>query len=126
MINYILVTFRILQHFKYLKRVILESLRLNPPVPLIGKQIMLYKIEQYNIIFKLSNIIVDDQKGITVNTNQTISLYHMFRDPTVFTNPGKFKPERFSSDGMLDKNDHMHLYHLELVQEIVLDRSFQC
>ncbi|XP_055542715.1 uncharacterized protein LOC129728307 [Wyeomyia smithii] len=71
-----------LQDFRYLEAVIKESMRLFPPVPLIGRQL----VEDL------------EMNGTTVKAGQDvlIPIYVIHRNPEVFPDPERFDPERFT------------------------------
>ncbi|CAD7091454.1 unnamed protein product [Hermetia illucens] len=77
------ITKKKLIDLEYLEMVIKESLRILPPVPGIGRQLM-------------EDTLIG---GITVpaGVNLVLSIYRMQHDPDYYPNPEKFDPERFSS-----------------------------
>ncbi|KAJ8947558.1 hypothetical protein NQ318_005038, partial [Aromia moschata] len=77
------VTFSDTLNMKYLERVILETLRLYPPVPLIGR------IVNEDVQLVSGDYIIP--KGATVG----IGTYVIHRNPKYYPNPEKFDPDNF-------------------------------
>ncbi|CAD7091456.1 unnamed protein product [Hermetia illucens] len=77
------ITNKNISGLEYLDMVIKESLRMFPPVPGIGRQLM-------------EDTLIG---GVTVpaGVNLILSIYRMQHDPTNYPDPEKFDPERFSS-----------------------------
>ncbi|XP_003744207.1 cytochrome P450 4V2-like [Galendromus occidentalis] len=83
------VTSEHLKTLKYFDATIKESMRVYPPVPLIGRQL------ETDIKIK------GDGRSFTIpaGVQVFVSIFHMHHDPKYFPNPEKFDPERF-----LDEN----------------------
>ncbi|XP_075155692.1 cytochrome P450 4d2-like isoform X1 [Haematobia irritans] len=77
------LTYTKLMELKYMDKVIKESLRMYPPVPFIGRQLV-------------HDIHVDNQ-CIPGGTSVLLGIMPMQNDPEYFTDPHKFIPERKES-----------------------------
>lgn len=87
-------TFNDTLELKYLERVILETLRLYPPVPIIARQI--------NEDVKLASENVIMPKGSTV----VIGTFKIHRRADIFPNPEKFDPDNF----LPERTQNRHYY----------------
>uniref|UniRef100_A0A182Q332 Cytochrome P450 n=1 Tax=Anopheles farauti TaxID=69004 RepID=A0A182Q332_9DIPT len=90
-----MLTNSMLQELKYLDLVIKESLRLVPPVPFIGRN-LLEDMEMNGTVIPA---------GTTVNLN----IYSLHRNPKVFPEPDKFIPERFSDDNEIKRGPYDYI-----------------
>ncbi|XP_048141861.1 premnaspirodiene oxygenase-like [Rhodamnia argentea] len=81
-----------MEELDYLKCVIKETLRMHPPAPLIPRTAREgCKVEGYDI---------------PMNSRVLINAYAMGRDPSYWTNPDKFEPERFIKSSVDYKGVH--------------------
>ncbi|XP_075156887.1 cytochrome P450 4g1-like [Haematobia irritans] len=85
-------TFADTMEMKYLERVIMETLRLYPPVPLIARR------TDHDV--KLSSGPYVVPKGTTV----VILQYAVHRNPTYFPNPKNFDPDNFLPERMANRH----------------------
>ncbi|XP_034139197.1 cytochrome P450 4g1 [Drosophila guanche] len=85
-------TFADTMEMKYLERVILETLRLYPPVPLIARRL------DYDL--KLASGPYTVPKGSTVVVLQ----YCVHRRPDIYPNPTKFDPDNFLPERMANRH----------------------
>jgi cytochrome P450 family 4 len=77
------VTYADTVEMKYLERVILETLRMYPPVPVIARRV--------NEDVKL----VSKNYTIPAGTTVIIGIFKTHRDPEIFENPEQFNPDNF-------------------------------
>ncbi|XP_073832999.1 cytochrome P450 4g1-like isoform X2 [Musca autumnalis] len=85
-------TFADTMEMKYLERVIMETLRLYPPVPLIARR------AEHDI--KLPSGPYSIPKGTTI----VIMQYAVHRDPKSYPNPDKFDPDNFLPERMAKRH----------------------
>ncbi|KAI4464348.1 cytochrome p450 family 4 [Holotrichia oblita] len=84
-----------LNEFKYLERVIKESLRLYPSVPAI-------------IRHTKEEIQIDEYK-IPPNVDVVLLIYCVHRDPKVYPNPEKFDPDRFLPENCVNRHPYAYV-----------------
>ncbi|WCJ37100.1 cytochrome P450 family 71 subfamily B polypeptide 23 [Euphorbia peplus] len=84
-----------MQELKYLKSVVKETLRLHPPATFVTRECRLKsKVNGYDIYPK---------------TVVHVNIYAISRDPSVWTEPEKFYPERFEDNQIDYKGANMEL-----------------
>lgn len=83
-----------LQSLKYLEMVIKESMRITPPVPMLGRE--------------LTEDTVIGGVRIATGTTINIPIYALHHSEDVFPDPGTFNPERFSAENA--KKRHSYAY----------------
>nr|XP_004305489.2 PREDICTED: cytochrome P450 89A2-like [Fragaria vesca subsp. vesca] len=76
-----------LQKMHYLKAVVMEALRLHPP----GHFVLPHSVTE--------DIVLDGRYMLPKNCTVNFMVAEMARDPSVWDEASKFKPERFMSDG---------------------------
>lgn len=87
-------TFNDTMDMKYLERVIMESLRLYPPVPMIAR-----KVNQ-DVQLASENYVVPAGATVVVGT------FKIHRRPDIYTNPDRFDPDNF----LPERTQNRHYY----------------
>ncbi|XP_073831826.1 cytochrome P450 4g1-like [Musca autumnalis] len=85
-------TFADTMEMKYLERVIMETFRLYPPVPMIGRR------AEHDLKLASGPYIIP--KGTTI----AIMQYAVHRDPKIYPNPNKFDPDNFLPERMAKRH----------------------
>nr|CAD7570768.1 unnamed protein product [Timema californicum] len=88
-------TFNDTLNMKYLERVILETLRMFPPVPIIARRIN-------------NNLRLPSGFTLPSGTTAVIATYKLHRRPDIYTNPDEFNPDNFLPENM--NNRHYYAY----------------
>ncbi|XP_077266105.1 cytochrome P450 6k1-like isoform X2 [Temnothorax americanus] len=91
------LTYEAINDMKYLKKVINETLRKYPPLP------MLNRICTQDIDLPIANIRVS--KGIPI----VIPVLGLHRDPTIYPDPDNFDPERFNENETARRHPYAYL-----------------
>jgi cytochrome P450 family 4 len=90
-------TFADTLEMKYLERVIMETLRLYPPVPIIAR-----KLNQ-------DVLLVSEGYLVPANTTVVIATYKIHRDPKAYSNPEKFDPDNFLPEKTANRNYYSYI-----------------
>ncbi|CAG9792110.1 unnamed protein product [Diatraea saccharalis] len=90
------VTFTDTLRMKYLERVILETLRLYPPVPLIARKLT------RNVQIVTNNYVLPAGSTVVIGT------YKIHRHPDYYKNPDEFNPDNFLPENT--QNRHYYSY----------------
>ncbi|XP_077994249.1 cytochrome P450 4F3-like [Glandiceps talaboti] len=85
-----------LHKLQYLTLCIKESMRLNPPVPVIGRT-------------TTSPLTLPDGRTIPAGYNVTLSMNLLHRNEHVWDKPTEFKPERFTPENSKDRSPYAYL-----------------
>ncbi|XP_057660430.1 probable cytochrome P450 6a20 [Diorhabda carinulata] len=85
------ITYEGIMEMHYLDKVVNETLRLHPPLPVTGRRC--------NATYKVPNTDVIIQKGNKVK----ISILGVHRDPEYYPDPDTFDPERFNRENILQR-----------------------
>ena len=80
------------QNLLYLTQVIRETLRLQPPAP--------------NFARKLSEPMMAGKYLIPAGTNVDVMIWHIHRDPKVWSDPERFDPDRFTAENMKTRSPY--------------------
>lgn len=84
-----------LNEMKYLERVIKETMRLYPPVPMVGRL--------------MSEDVQLDEYTVPKGTTITIGVYYLHRDPRFYPDPEKFDPDRFLPENTVSRHPYAYL-----------------
>ncbi|KAL4714434.1 hypothetical protein ACJJTC_017729 [Scirpophaga incertulas] len=90
-------TFEDTLRMKYLERVILETLRLFPPVPAIAREL------KHDVQISTNNYVLP--AGATV----VIGMYKLHRNPKYYKNPDIFDPDNFLPENMQSRHYYSYL-----------------
>ncbi|XP_032662729.1 probable cytochrome P450 6a14 [Odontomachus brunneus] len=91
------LTYDAVNEMTYLHKVVEESLRKYPPVPVLNR------ICTKKIVLPTTNILVPE------GTLVTIPVLGVQRDPSIYPNPDKFDPERFNADQVAARHPYAYL-----------------
>ncbi|XP_024870707.1 probable cytochrome P450 6a14 [Temnothorax curvispinosus] len=91
------VSYNALNEMTYLHKVINETMRKYPPVPILNR------ICTEAVTLPTTNIHVP--KGTSI----TIPVLGLHRDPSIYPDPDKFDPERFNVDAMANRHPYAYL-----------------
>ncbi|XP_050488656.1 uncharacterized protein LOC126872590 [Bombus huntii] len=91
------LTYADIKRMKYLDKVLKETLRKYPPLPMLNRQAM------ENYTFRDTNI------SIPKGTDIFIPIYAIQNDSNVYPDPEKFDPERFNEDAVAARHPMSYL-----------------
>ncbi|XP_026765187.1 cytochrome P450 4g15 [Galleria mellonella] len=86
------VTFQDTLEMKYLERCLMETLRLYPPVPVIGRNL------------KQDITLASCNKKIPAGATVVVATYKLHRRPDIYPNPNKFNPDNFLPERSADRH----------------------
>lgn len=105
-----LVEWKNLSKFEYLTKFIKETLRLYPPVLQVGRQIT------HPIRFprgfdsnNCDNKLTHSGRTFPKNTNLSLKIFLLHRNPEIWENPEDFDPERFNPDNIARRSPHAYI-----------------
>ncbi|XP_055906586.1 probable cytochrome P450 6g2 [Eupeodes corollae] len=94
------LTYEAVNEMDYLNMVVMEVLRMYPPLPFLDRQCTLAKDEKEFSLEPESNFAIPNNMPVFIPT------FGIQRDPKYFPNPEQFDPERFS----LENKANLHPY----------------
>jgi len=90
------LTYESIQEMEYLDKVVSETLRKYPPLPILNRECTKdYKIPGTDVVL---------EKGLAT----VIPIYALHHDPKYYPDPERFDPERFNEDE--NENRHQYVY----------------
>ncbi|XP_049788050.1 probable cytochrome P450 6a14 [Schistocerca cancellata] len=91
------VTYESINSMHYLEKVVAETLRKYPPLPVLNRE--------SNAVYKIpdSDVVLD--KGTPV----VIPVYGLHHDPEIYPDPERFDPERFSEEQKAQRHPYVYL-----------------
>jgi len=91
------LTYESIQEMEYLDKVVSETLRKYPPLPILNRECNTdYKIPGTNVVLK---------KGMPT----VIPIYAIQHDPKYYPEPERFDPERFNEDEKAKRHQYVYL-----------------
>ncbi|XP_032662743.1 cytochrome P450 6k1-like [Odontomachus brunneus] len=91
------LTYDAMNEMTYLHKVVQETLRKYPPVPILNR------ICTKDMVMPTTNVRIPE------GTNITIPVLGVHRDPSIYPDPDKFDPERFNADQVAARHPYAFL-----------------